>query len=57
MEKLVARLSLHHVPTVNDTVLAYLASHLWISFSHWEKRLKSHYFFPKAPNFYCPLLL
>lgn len=48
MEKLVARLSLHHVPTVNDTVLAYLASHLWISFSHWEKKAQITLFLPQS---------
>lgn len=57
MKKLAARLSLHHVPTGDDT-MAYTASLLWFGISHWKEAQITLFLSQSSKtNFYYPLLL
>ena len=58
MKKLASRLSLHNVPTANDTTLSYTASHLQFGISHWKEAHITLFLSQSSKtNFYCPLLL
>lgn len=58
MKKIAARLSLHHVPTANDTTVVYTASLLWFGISHWKEAQIALFLSQSSKtNFYYPLLL